>query len=111
MEAVKLGLRHVPAQRGSFTPNARQLLARAIKKWVYEPSLLRNKIAHGQWKIALNRKNNALQNDITRDLTVLTVTQIDGWFSCHEQLALLVGMLIVSPKKASSAIGIQRFLS
>jgi hypothetical protein len=100
MKAVKVGVRHLPAQRGSFAPNAVLLLARAIKKWVFEPSILRNKIAHGQWKIALNCKNDALQNDITGDLMGLTVTQIDGWFSCHEQLARLVEMLIVSPEKS-----------
>ena len=66
-KAVELGLRHLEAKRGSFRPNARKKLYELIDSHVFDPSLLRNKLAHGQWVVALNRENNALQEDLTKD--------------------------------------------
>lgn len=99
-KAVELGLRHLPAQRGSFQPNAKLKLDRAIDAYVFDQSVLRNKLAHGQWVVALNKTNDKVQQDLTVLLQKLTIVQIDGWATCHNRLAELVEMLIESPKKA-----------
>lgn len=99
-KAVELGVRHLDAKRGNFAPNARQMLFRAIEKHVFDPSLLRNKLAHGQWSVALNRENNAINADLTAKIAALDIVRLTAWFKTHELLAGLVETLIESPKKA-----------
>lgn len=99
-KAVELGLRHLDARRGNFLPNARQELERAIDRYVFEPAQLRNKLAHGQWMVALNRELTAEVKETTTLIEQLTITQIDGWRTCHGGLARLVETLIESPKRA-----------
>lgn len=96
---VQLGLRHLDAKRGSFLPNTQQRLERAVDKHVFDPSVFRNKLAHGQWIHALNRDNDALQPELTAKLADLHVVAVGGWILTHEKLANLVETLIESPKK------------
>ena len=98
-KCVQLGLRHLDAKRGNFKPNARQRLEAAIGDHVFDPSLLRNKLAHGQWVTALNRDNDAIQEEYTTKIKELDVVKIGGWIAGHELLAGLVEHLIESPKK------------
>lgn len=99
-KCAELGLRHLEARRGSFLPNAQQNLEKIIDKYVFDPSLLRNKLAHGQWVIALNRSNDAVNQDLTNTLSQLNVITIDAWVKAHELLSLAVESLIESPKRA-----------
>jgi hypothetical protein len=98
-KAVELGIKHLDARRGSFLPNARQRLERAIDAHVFDPSLLRNKLAHGQWIEALNRGNDGINVDITQLIAKLDIVKIDGWQMCHRRLAEIVETLIESPKQ------------
>jgi hypothetical protein len=97
---VRLGLNHLEAKRGSFRPNALQRLNSAIDAHVFEPSVLRNKLAHGQWEVALNRDNDAVQNDLTQKIVALDCVAVESWKVAHMLLAQLVEHLIESPKKA-----------
>lgn len=99
-KAVELGLRYLDAKRGSFTPNAKRILFRVIDTHVFDPSLLRNKLAHGQWSVALNRDNDAVNADLTAKITDLDIVKLSAWFRMHELLAGMVEALIESPKKA-----------
>ncbi|MDR3572017.1 MAG: hypothetical protein P4L81_07600 [Candidatus Pacebacteria bacterium] len=100
-KSVELGLRHLDAtKRGSFRPNAQQRLESAIHTHVFDPSLLRNKLAHGQWVVALNRANEAISQEITVKIATLDLVVVSGWMRVHELLADLVETLIESPKKA-----------
>lgn len=99
-KSVALGVRHLDATRGSFKPNAVKKLETIIDSHVFDPSLLRNKLAHGQWVIALNRENDALQAELTNQIRDLDVVKIDAWITCHKVLANAVETLIESPQKA-----------
>ena len=99
-KAVDLGIRHLDARRGNFLPNTRQKLRRAIESHVFDPSLLRNKLAHGQWVEALNRENTAIDQKLTQMIESLDVVKIDGWRTCHKLLAEIVENLVESPRKA-----------
>jgi hypothetical protein len=99
-KAVELGLRHLDASRGSFQPNTRLTLFRAIDAHVFDPSLLRNKLAHGQWVVALNRAYDDIQAELTKLIKELDIVKVDGWRFCHRHLAQMVETLIESPKKA-----------
>ncbi|MBN2971965.1 hypothetical protein JW805_08045 [Roseomonas aeriglobus] len=99
IKAVDLGLKKVPAQRSGFVPNARQSILRHIKTYVSDPALLRNKVAHGQWEVALNRHNTAVNADLTAAMVALDIVQIDRWHGGHEMLAAIVESLIESPER------------
>ena len=99
-KAVELGIRHLDAQRGGFQPNTRQRLEQAIDTHVFDPSLLRNKLAHGQWIEALNRESVGISISITDVMSKLDVVKVDGWLACHKHLAAMVELLIESPKRA-----------
>jgi hypothetical protein len=68
------------AAGAGFRQNRRQEIERLVKEHVVEPSLIRNKIAHGQWEIALNRNNSAVNPAITAAIQQLDIVVIDRWF-------------------------------
>lgn len=76
-----------------------QSLIVLVKKYIEEPCILRNKIAHGQWINALNCKNNALNEDITNQLSSLDPVELEKRFEIHRYLGYIVRDLVQSPKK------------
>ncbi|WP_189381883.1 hypothetical protein [Gemmobacter nanjingensis] len=99
-KAVDLGLRHLDAKRGSFQPNTKKKLFEVIDRHVFDPSLCRNKLAHGQWTVALNRQNDAIQADLTAQIAALDIVRVSSWIRGHELMAEAVEALIESPRKA-----------
>lgn len=99
-KCVDLGLRHVDAQRGNFNPNARQKLHLMIDDHVFDPSLIRNKLTHGQWQVALNRKNTKVNNDLTEQINAIDIIKIDYWINGSKLLSDVIECLIESPRKA-----------
>jgi len=81
--------------------NSRRIqLKGIIEKYIKEPSELRNKIAHGQWDIALNRENTKENVDKTNELRNLNVITITVWSNIHQFLGLMIRDLIQSPQVA-----------
>lgn len=100
-KAVELGLRRIQSSpKSNYVPNRRQALSGLVQTHVVEPSLLRNKIAHGQWEIALNRDNTAVNLDATNAIRNLDIVTLTRWFETHRYLALIVEALIESPNRA-----------
>ncbi|QOF95004.1 hypothetical protein IFJ82_14460 [Novacetimonas hansenii] len=99
-KAIELGIRHLDASRGNFRPNARKKLEELVDSHVFDPSVLRNKLAHGQWVIALNRNNDAVNSELTAMIGAIDIVRIMGWLEVHRLLAELVETLLESPKKA-----------
>jgi hypothetical protein len=100
-KCIELGLKHVPGTAG-YRANVRRLLTKVVDEYVKGPSLLRNKIAHGQWTFALNRSNTAVNNSISTEMRALTCIQIDTWFECHKRLAMMIENLVGSPIRTFS---------
>lgn len=71
-----------------------------VNKYVEGPALVRNKIAHGQWSVALNRGLTAKNDDLTQQIAGLDPVSIELQFVVHEKLALIVRDLVESPRKA-----------
>jgi hypothetical protein len=100
-KCIELGLLKISRRKNSnYVPNMRQELRLLIRLYIVEPSLIRNKVAHGQWKIALNRENTAENIDLTCKLEELDVITISKWFKIYEHLSLIVETLIESPDRA-----------
>ncbi len=99
-KAVQLGLLRIEdPPRSNYLPNRRQEIIRLIDTHVVEPSLIRNKIAHGQWQIALNRDNTAVNTGLTSRIRDLDIVTLDRWFETQGYLALIVESLIESPNR------------
>ena len=100
-KCVELGtLKAAKRKNSNYVPNIRLELKRLIQQYIVEPSLLRNKIAHGQWAIALNRENTAENKQLTNSLSTLDVVTISRWFKVHGYISQIVESLIESPNKA-----------
>jgi hypothetical protein len=99
-KCIELAMRKSAAKKSNFTPNARQKLERLVAELVLEPSTLRNKIAHGQWRVPLNRANTSVNEKLEADLSKLDVVTVDTWKVRQHKLCELVELLIESPNKA-----------
>ncbi len=86
--------------KGSEVPNKILEIKRIIQKFIVDPSVIRNKIAHGQLTIALNNKNTSLNPIITNQLDNLNFVTIYRWFEINKQLCSIIEDLIESPDKA-----------
>lgn len=86
--------------KGSEIPNKKKELEVIIKNYVVDPSIIRNKIAHGQLTIALNSKVNNLNPNITSQIQDLDYVTIYKWFIINKKLCEIIEDLIESPDKA-----------
>lgn len=71
-----------------------------VKEYIEEPSVLRNKIAHGQWVNALNRENTAVNQALTKDLDQLDSVDLQKRIEIHRFMGCIVRDLVQSPKAA-----------
>lgn len=79
--------------------NKKLILQRHINDYIIEPSQLRNKIAHGQWQVALNNDNTAINNNTTAKILALDLVQVDILFEVYEKIGQTLEDLIESPHK------------
>lgn len=100
VKSIELGLKRVAAgPRGGDIPNIRQRLLKLVAEYVKEPAELRNKIAHGQWAVALNSRLSAVQSETTMRLQQLDIVVLDRWFEIAEHIADIVEVLVESPER------------
>jgi hypothetical protein len=100
LKCVELALTRVDAQRSNHLPNARQRLTRLINSYIFDPSLIRNKLAHGQWCIALNRGSTAINADLTSEIQSLDVVELYRRRTALDSLSAILEDIIESPNKA-----------
>jgi hypothetical protein len=71
-----------------------------LKNYIKEPSEVRNRMAHGQWMVALNSNNTQENKFITtriRDLDIIILTKYKKSFTL---MSYIIEDLIESPNKA-----------
>lgn len=99
-KCVALALRKIQSRNGNYVPNVKQELNRFINIYIEKPSQLRNRVAHGQWQVALNSKNTAKNTELTVSLENLDLVKLDLLKQGCEGLCLIVEALVESPEKA-----------
>lgn len=99
-KCIELALHNVAASKSNHGPNIHLRLERLVHAYIFDPSLIRNKLAHGQWKIALNRANDAVNSDLTAQMAALDVIRLYRLKEALTSLAGLVEDIIESPNKA-----------
>lgn len=97
---VELALKKVGKwSKNSDLQNRRKRLGEIIENYIGSPSVLRNKVAHGQWFHALNTDNTAENIDLTKKLAELDSVELAKYFEVHKYLGLIIRDLVQSPKK------------
>ena len=101
LKCLELGLARVSkTSKSNYIPNISKSVERIIQTYVDEPRLLRNKIAHGQWAIALNRKNDMKNEELTKKIHELNVIDLAIWKEAFSCLNNIIECLIESPDRA-----------
>ncbi|MBJ3816359.1 hypothetical protein F9C28_15870 [Shimwellia pseudoproteus] len=81
-------------------PNVVQELNRLVDAYIKSPSLIRNKIAHGQWLVALNRENTHINSEMATTLVNLDVVELTRFKDAFARMSRIVEDIIKSPNKA-----------
>lgn len=100
VKCVELGMQNVKAIKSGHGPNVQLRLDRLITAYIFDPSLIRNKLAHGQWDIALNRENDSVNTELTAKLNSLNVIALYRLKDALSSLAGILEDIIESPNKA-----------
>lgn len=100
MKCAELSVRYVEGLKSGHSQNVSKKICELIDKFVFDPSLIRNKLAHGQWVVALNRENTAINNKATQEIEELDVVELYRRKYALERLSLIVEDVIESPNKA-----------
>jgi hypothetical protein len=99
-KCVELALRKVDGKSSGHIANTQKKITSLIDSYIYDPSLLRNKIAHGQWKVVLNSNNTKVNVSITEKVNSITVIELYRYKAAFQSLFRIVEDIIESPNKA-----------
>ena len=109
-KALELAFKKFKSQsKGSEIPNKKLELKKIIQEFIVEPSVIRNKVAHGQISVALNRKNGAINFDLTKRIEDLNVVYVYRLFEVNKSLVSIIEDLIESPEKAHYMYYFQKY--
>lgn len=100
LKCGELAIQRVEGAKSNHGHNVLKKLSFLIEQFIFDPSLVRNKLAHGQWSVALNRDNTAVNADITKEIEEHTVVELYRRKHALERLAAIVEDIIESPNKA-----------
>lgn len=79
--------------------NKETRLLKIVEENVIPNSLIRNKVAHGQWVVALNREHTAKNENLTNELQKLDYIQVDFLFQIQQVIGFIVRDLLQSPER------------
>lgn len=100
IKCAELAMQYVGGAKSNHSPNVLQKLSAMIEQYIFDPSLIRNKLAHGQWSVALNRDNTAINQQITDEIKAHCVVELYRRKHALEKLAAIIEDIIESPNKA-----------
>jgi len=100
IKCIELASAKVGSTKGNYIPNVRQNILRLVSRYIEEPSLIRNKIAHGQWAIALNRDNTNVNLELTNEINLIDIVKLDVLKYALRGLSDIVEAMIESPDRA-----------
>lgn len=100
LKCTELAIRRIDGAKSNHSHNVRKKLGALIDRYIFDPSLIRNKLAHGQWSVALNRDNTSVNEDLTKSIKEHSVVELYRRKHALEHLASILEDIIESPNKA-----------
>jgi len=98
-KCAELGMQRSQSGKSNHRHNVLKKLSELIDRFIFDPSLVRNKLAHGQWRIALNRENSAVNAEVTNEIREYDVVQLYRRKHALEKLAAILEDIIESANK------------
>lgn len=99
-KCAELAVAEVGGVKTNHGPNVIRRIAELIDRYIFDPSLLRNKLAHGQWAVALNRENSSVNAELTTEIESIDVIELYKRKYSLSKLAQIVEDIIESPNRA-----------
>lgn len=99
-KCAEIAVQRVDGAKHNHRSNVLQKLTAMIDEFIYDPSMIRNKLAHGQWCVALNSENTGVNLDLTSEIAGYSVLDFYRRKHSLEQLAAIIEDLIESPNRA-----------
>ena len=99
-KCLEISTSKISSIKSNHVPNIKVKIKELIEEYIREPSLIRNKIAHGQWKVSLNSKNTSVNNELTQKVKSTTVIDLHRYKSAFDNLSYIIEDIIESPNKA-----------
>ena len=99
-KCFEIAINKIDGQRGSHKPNIKQKFNFLIDNYLYEPHLLRNKIAHGQWIKAINSENTKNNPIVSSKLELINILDLDRFKEAFKSIYNILEDIIESPNKA-----------
>ena len=100
LKCAGLGIRRIDGAKHNHPSNVLRKVTELIESYIFEPSLIRNKLAHGQWSMALNRENDAVNYELTAEIDRLDVVELQRRQHALEYLETILEDIVESPNKA-----------
>lgn len=100
LKCAALAIRRIEGSKSNHAPNVMKKMGTLIDRYIFDPSLIRNKLAHGQWSVALNRDNTSVNQDLTNKIKDQSVVELYRRKHALEHLASILEDIIESPNKA-----------
>ena len=100
VKCAELAVRRIEGVKHNHPANVLRKVTELIESYIFEPSLIRNKLAHGQWSVALNRDNDAVNHDLTAEIDRLDVVELHRRQHALEHLETILEDIIESPNRA-----------
>ncbi|WP_027182140.1 hypothetical protein [Oleidesulfovibrio alaskensis] len=100
-QAVRIGITKISTScKHNHKTNLNQKIDVMIDTHIAEPAIIRNKIAHGQWAVALNSKNTNIHAGTTNRISNLDIIKVTLWKKSFSFFYKIVNDIIQSPNKA-----------
>ena len=100
IKCIHIATSRIDGGKENHIPNLRKRLGNFVLKYIIEPSQVRNKVAHGQWAIALNSDGTAINRDLTNQLQDLDIVKIERMYHAFMSFVSIMDNIIASPNKA-----------
>lgn len=90
----------IASKTGNEKDTIRTEVRNILTTYIKQPSELRNRLAHGQWSIALNSNNTQKNIELTDRIAELDVVKLEIYKKSFDLMALIMEDLVESPNKA-----------
>lgn len=100
IKCIQIATSRIDGGKGNHVPNIRKRLGEFVLKYISHPSHVRNKVAHGQWVVALNSDGTAVNNDLTNQLHDLDIVKLERMHHAFMSFVSIMDNIIASPNKA-----------
>ncbi len=98
-KCISLAVKRIVAAHSNYKPNLIKRLNGLIDSYIAEPSLIRNKIAHGQWVRTLNTDNTKETPDFSIKITNLDALDYIRYKAAVNHVYKIVEDIVKSPNK------------